>query len=97
MCSQETDINYEKATPAELFDKFEKALIELVASKDIKKKCSPLPSGAYVYALVITDYARDILNPIARPLRQSTEEMIDRFEDDGVVEVYCEFSGPHIQ
>ncbi len=96
MCSQETDIDYEKATPAELFERFEKALIKLVASKDIRKECTPLSSGAYFYALVITDYARDILDPIARPLRQSTEQMIDRFENDGVVEVYCEFSGPHI-
>jgi hypothetical protein len=96
MCSQETDIDYDKATPAELFERFEKALIELVGSKEIKRDCSPIPNGGYVSCLVITDGAREILDPIARPLRRSTEQMIDRFEEDGVIEVYCEFSGPHI-
>jgi hypothetical protein len=96
MCPQETDINYDKATPAELFEKFEKALIELVNSRDIKWDCSPLPNGGYTSCLLITDRAHRILDPIARPLRQSTEQMIDRFEEDGVIEVYCEFSGPHI-
>ena len=90
MCSQETDIDYEKATPAELFQRFHEALIELMASNDAEIDCFPLSRpGDYAFQLLLSDHAHEILDPIARPLRQTPEQIVSRLEEDGLIQ----FSG----
>jgi len=85
MCSQETDIDYDKATPSELFDLFHQALLKLLDSEDAQIDCVELPSGGRLFQLVLTDRGHEILDPIARPLRHTPEHIASMLIDDGVL------------
>ena len=85
MCSQQTDIDYDKATPAELFELFHQALLKLLASDDARIDCFSLPSGGTMFQLVLTEHGHEILDPIARPLRHTPEHIASLLIEDGVL------------
>lgn len=86
MSAQKTDIDYDKATPAELFELFHQTLLKLLASDDARIDCFSLSSGATAFQLVLTEHGHEILDPIARPLRQTPERIASLLLEDGILQ-----------
>lgn len=80
-----TEKDYESYTPAELFKEFREELLKLMASNDVEITSFSLPSGAVGEQTIVSDHARKILEPIAQPLQQSVDEIIDRMNEQGLL------------
>jgi len=80
------DEDNDEALQAVLLRDFHEALADLMASSDVTIEYFAVPSGATAYCVGITDRAREILDPLARPLGESVDDLIHRFQAERVIQ-----------